>query len=177
MLVLVADFLTSVLMALTLTTCVGVLLVGVLWGLSFATARTTEGELRLAIKEYKSLREEMALQNVFLDQILVTGKRRVVWSDAVREIFAVVPPGVTIRQVEAKVEMDKRAMKSAKLVLKGNAVTRSTLTVFEGRLRSLPIVGGVNSPTTNLLERNNPTYQFDIVIKMPDAVKASAGKK
>lgn len=166
------DFLTSVTMALVLTTCVGVLLIGVLWALSLAATRTTAGELKEAITEYKSLREDIARQNLFLEEIAALGRKRIVWSDVVREVIAVVPPGVTIEETQASVEFDKKNIKAAKLVIKGRAITRSTLTVFEGRLRALSIVGAVKSPTTNLLERNNPGYQFDIILKLPEEAKA-----
>lgn len=167
LLIAAQSFLNSLLLGLALLTCVGIMLAAALWIMSFNAARTTESQFIVVRDEYKKMKDSVTQQNQFFSRIEQSGSKRIVWSDALQAVLKAVPAGVAIETASAVAVMKNNVPQSATLILKGRAVTRSTLTVMESKLRSLPNVAQVQSPTTNLLDRNNPSFEFNLSINLP----------
>ncbi|MDP3997950.1 MAG: hypothetical protein U1C49_01305 [Candidatus Andersenbacteria bacterium] len=165
LMVSVETFFNSLVMAVTLLTMVAIMLIVVLLVMGVAAKGTTKTELEAAVKEYQALREQISKQNLVLEKVSNIGNRRAVWSDFLRKLLPVVPPGVTLSDITATTIIENDEIFTPSLTVGGQAESRSTLTVLEGRIKALESVASVNSPTTNLLERSNPVFQFNINLK------------
>lgn len=158
-------FLKSINAGLMLLTVIGVALIVGLMIMSYAAARTTSQELQAMVDEYQNLRDIIAEQNKVFEYVAAVGRDRIVWSTIIRDFVGVVPPGVQIHTLAGRTVFAEGAVSSAQISFKGQAITRSTLVIYEERLKALESVISLTSPTSNLLERNNPTFEFDIDIR------------
>lgn len=138
-----------------------------LWLFSIAGARTTEAELKDVVTEYQVLRDSVAEQNAVLERLALLGAGRIIWSEVLGDFFAITPPGITLHRLSGSLTFTEGVITAAGLNFSGQAVARSTLTFYESeRLRAADWVARVDSPTSNLLERNNPLFQFNVVLKI-----------
>ena len=153
-------FLKTVVWSLLAMTLVGVFSIVVLrlW-LVFSSDRVTVS-LATEVAKYQGLREDIATRNNVLLQMKTVSDERVVWSDLFPDLFVALPPATTISRFSGDV-----LTSNPKLTLSGQSVSRSALVVLEDRLRKLEWAQDVSAPNSNLLERVNPTYVFNISLK------------
>jgi hypothetical protein len=74
--------------------------------------------------------------------------------------LAATPPGIILQRVNGEVTFADGVVSSAVFNFSGQAVTRRALIVYEEKLREMKQVQKVSSPSSNLLERSNPAFQF-----------------
>lgn len=143
---------------------VGIILLVSLWILSVAAESTTTIELQAEVANYKSIRKEVAQQRALLEQVYGVAENRVVWADVFEQLLKTVPSGVQMTAFTGQSEIsDDETM--ASLVIRGQAVTRNVLKAFESRLQNIVLVTGIESPTSNLLDRENPTFELKLLIQ------------
>jgi Tfp pilus assembly protein PilN len=152
---------------LLLMTVLALVMVGAVWLYSWAATPTTQEELNQAVDQYQTLRDRIAQENVVLERLEEVGQKRIAWSEMLIDFFATTPPGVTLSRLGGDVVFADGVVASGTLNFAGQAATRNALTIYEERLRSLPGVRQVNSPTSNLLERTNPLFQFTLTVAPP----------
>jgi hypothetical protein len=157
--------LQSATLGLTLITVVGIFVIFIVWILSVAAARTSDIELASRIKEYQKLREATTEHNALFEQVALIGRERIVWSTVVSSVLAALPPGVNLHDMIGNAQYESTGGAAPSLVITGHAASRSVLTVLGDRLRQLKNVTGVISPTSDLLERENPDFRFEIQFK------------
>jgi hypothetical protein len=160
----VTDIVKSINAGLFLMTLLGGAIVASLWLYQVATTDTTKEELTVVVDEYKALRDQVAEQNAVLERLAALGEQRIVWSEILTEFFAATPPGVTLHRMNGGLIFAAGELESGELVLSGQAAARPLLITYEGQLRNLKHVVTVNSPTSNLLERTNPPFQFSLTL-------------
>lgn len=148
---------------LLLTTLAGAF-VAALWVYSLAARPTTEAELTGVVDEYQALRDRVAEENAVLARLESLGRRRLVWSEVLQDFFAITPPGITLSHLDGALTFVDGEITAGGLTFGGQAVTRNSLKVYEEKMKGLAGVQQVNSPTSNLLERNNPSFQFSLVL-------------
>ncbi len=122
---------------------------------SLLVGQTAESELAQQVASYHEVKRKIESQNVLMEFIDNQIKGQLVWSNLVPSLLATVPPGVTIDTLQ--VDMD-----TATVSFSGTAQARSSLVVFEQRLRLLPWVVDMTAPRTNLLDRVNAAYTFSL---------------
>lgn len=145
----------------------GVILLALLGVLSVASSSAIQDELGLEVAEYKNIRRQVAEQKALFEQVHRVGAERMVWSDAFNEVFNSVPSGVTLVSLYgASTEEDGRSIETS-LILKGQAVTRNVLQVFERQLQDIKRVAKIESPASNLLDRDNPLFEVKVLIENP----------
>lgn len=163
----ITDIIRSVNNGLLLMTLIGGAIIASIWLFSIAGVDTTEAELKQVVGDYQVLRDSVAEQNSVLDRLVSLGEGRIVWSDVLRDFFATTPPGITFHRMSGSLTFTEGVVVSGGLSFSGQAVTRSTLTFYESeRLRVADWVKQVDSPTSNLLERNNPLFQFSVILNL-----------
>lgn len=150
--------LTSLAIGLAVITGVGVVLIGGLQLLAWTTARGTPAEFEQALARYQELRDVIAEQNVALNEMSALSSQRIVWSQLVPTILATFPPGIVVRTMTAEAA-------SRRFTFGGVAATRSTLIVLAERLKVLPWVDELTAPLSNLVQRDNPPFQFNLMVK------------
>lgn len=129
-----------------------------MWVGSLLVGQTAESELAQQVASYHEIKGRIESQNALMEFVDNQIKGRLVWSNLVPSLLATVPPDVTIDTL--RVDMD-----TATVSFSGTARARSSLVVFEQRLRLLPWVVDMTAPRTNLLERVNAAYTFSLTIE------------
>ncbi len=161
------DIVRSINNGLLLMTLIGGAIVLSLWLYSIAGVRTTEAELQQVVTDYQALRDSVSEQNAVLERLASLGEGRILWSEVLRDFFAITPPGITFHRMSGSLTFTDGAVTAGGLNFSGQAAARSTLTFYESdRLRAAKWVKQVDSPTTNLLERNNPFFQFSVILNV-----------
>jgi hypothetical protein len=138
-----------------------------LWITSETMSRSTEADLRVEVDNYNRLRVVVARENAVLELVNGLAKDRVEWSLVLSDLLRIVPPGVTIVNMQTNVN-------ESLISFSGSALNRSSLVVFEDRLRVLPWVKEVVAPRENLLSRIKPSYNIRLVV---DATKIDLSQK
>lgn len=160
-------FVDGLAISLMLMTCTGVVLLAALW-VTFLSARDDQtGELKKVVGEYRELREAVANQNQVLEQAARLGSGRMLWAELVQTVLSNTAPA-QVREVRASVQTESELVQRATLTLIGTAPSRSSLAAVAQRLEALEEVADVQSPTSNLLNRENPSFELIINIKLPD---------
>jgi hypothetical protein len=155
----VHSILRSLIVASILVTVAGV---GAIAFLQFMiAASSSNGSVVLAqkIKAYQDLRTGIATQNASLKTLNSLSNDRIVWSKLWPDLFAALPPGTVMFSLSADV------LPSPHFSFSGQALARSALVVLQDRLHLISWVDIVNAPDSNLLDRDNPKYQFDVYLK------------
>lgn len=133
-----------------------------MWVSSFLVGQTAESELAQQVASYHEIKGEIKSQNALMEFIDGQMGGRLVWSDLIPSLLATVPPNVTIDTL--RVDRD-----TATVSFSGTAQARSSLVVFEQRLRLLPWVVDITAPRTNLLGRVNAAYTFSLTTETAGA--------
>lgn len=154
-------FLRGVAIGLGGLAVVGVLAGFGLWVMSETMSRSTEVDLQVEVDNYKRLRTVVARENAVLELVDGLAKDRIEWSLILGDLLKIVPPGVVIEDMQADAD-------ESLISFSGSALNRSSLVVFEDRLRVLPWVADVAAPRENLLSRIKPSYNIRVVV---DAAK------
>lgn len=149
----------SVLVGYAVVTLGGVAAVVITQALLIAASAESLVDLSKEVSTYQTRRGELAKQNITLNHMHDLSTKQVKWSKKLDEFLALIPPGVTITQISGQ-----NVVSELQLSFRGVAINRNTLIVIADRLAKLPWVVDVNAPHTNLLERENPPYQFTIII-------------
>lgn len=121
-------------------------------------------ELAQAVTQYRALRDTIAEQNAFLESLTTIQDHRIVWSTELERLLKLTPSQVTVEEITVTTKDEAGVISSAWITLRGHAINRNALTIFERQLRAQAGVVDVQSPTSNLLERTNPPYELTIVI-------------
>lgn len=167
MAVSLTGILKSINTGLVTMTLIAVAIVVAIWLFAVAVKPTTAEELSQVVDEYQGLRDEVAQKNAVLERLTALGRERIVWSELLSGFFALAPPGVTLHRLGGDVTFVEGAVSSTVLNFGGQAVSRSALIVYEEKLRGMKQVQEVSSPTSNLLERSNPVFQFSLTLTSP----------
>lgn len=154
----VSRVLASLAIGLAVVTVAGGILGASLQALTWSAARGTQAEFSQALGRYKELRDAIASQNVVLAEMSQLSEARIVWSQLAPAVLAAFPPGVLVKTMAAETS-------TRKFSFGGVALARNTLIVLAERLRVLPWVEELKAPLSNLVQRDNPTFQFDLIIK------------
>lgn len=148
-------FLRVLLVSLGLLTGTGVFLLGGL--ISFSRLGADPGnQAAETIARYQALGEALAQEEQQLAYLETIGRERFAWSENATAFFQAAPAGVTIQSLDANLEQGE-------IVFSGTANARNTLIAYDQRLRSLPWVTAVIAPSSNLLQRDNPTFTFQLL--------------
>jgi Tfp pilus assembly protein PilN len=152
-------FLRGVLWALVVVslTGVGTIVFLQIWVAFVSTSATVM--LKERVGRYQELRGQIAKQNENLGFMADVSSKRVIWSDLFADFYSVMPPGTRVQSLEGSITPNPR------LTFSGQAISRSALVVLEDRLKQLPWVSQVEAPNSNLLQRANPLFMFDVVLK------------
>lgn len=150
---------------LLLMTLIGVAIIFSIWLFSVASTPTTEEELNQVVARAHELRDTVAEKNAVYERLANIGEKRVVWSNVLHDLLAATLPGVTVHQLSGKLGLEEGAVNSGTLSLSGGAITRGTLIKYEEKLRNLTWAREVTAPSSNLLERTSPTWQFSVVVE------------
>lgn len=154
----ITRFLRDVAMGLImLAVLAGLTAVG-MWISSLLVGQTAESELAQQVASYHEIKGKIESQNALMEFADNQIKERLTWSNLMPSLLATVPPDVTIDTL--RVDMD-----TATVSFSGTAQARSSLVVFEQRLRLLPWVVDMTAPRTNLLDRVNAVYTFSLTIE------------
>jgi Tfp pilus assembly protein PilN len=159
------DFSNKLELTLWFLSFVGIILMLSLWILSVAAASTTVKELEMEVEEYREIRREVAQQKALLEQVHGVAKDRMVWSDVLNEFVNVVPSGIIIEFLSGNMMSGNNENMEANLSLKGQAVTRNVLQAFIKRLEELEVTTKIDSPASNLLDRDRPEFELKLQIK------------
>lgn len=152
-------FLRSINAGLLVVTGSGIVTIVILQILVTLLSSFTTDKLAAEVKHYQDLRTQIAKQNESLTVMGTLSGGTVAWSQLLPDLFSSMPPGTKINQLNGAVTTE------TKLSFSGQALSRSALVVLQDRLQNLPWVKSVSAPNSNLLERINPTYGFDVIIK------------
>lgn len=158
----------NITVGLVVVTVCGVVIAVVLQGLAFTFSKITDVDVEQQIARYESARADVMDKNAVIRSMSSVSSNRLVWSDMIGELLSVVPPGMNISK------MGGEYGDSSSLSFEGNATSRNTLVVFEGRLRDLEWAAGVESPHSNLIQRVDPSFKFNIVLGGSDDISPDA---
>lgn len=158
-------FLNTIIGATSVLTAAALLILLIGWIGNRAIAPQEEASIESVVTEYGHIRERIAEQNNLLRYVATFGHQRIVWSEFLRSFFDVLPPDVTIATLRAQGVLEPGAGTVSSLSVTGNTTARSTLTIMQDRLQTLPAVASVTAPATNLIKRDNPPYQFTLELK------------
>lgn len=157
MLTAATGFLRGVAIGLSGLIVVGALAGIGLWVTSENMSRSTEVDLQMEVNNYQRLREVIARENAVLQLVNGLAKDRIKWALMLGDLLKIVPPGVVIETMSANAD-------ESLISFSGSALNRSSLVVFEDRLRVLPWVVEVVAPRENLLSRIKPSYNIRVVV-------------
>lgn len=158
MLSIVNRFMRMIVISLASVVIVGLFTIAVLQGMIFTSSSLVEDNLQTNIARYQQVREEIAKKNETIKIMHAVSSDRIVWSAYFQDLFQVLPPNTTVTRIAGS-SVDKNRIEFV-----GTAVTRNSLIVLEDRLSDLNWVGEIIAPRSNLLDRDNPTYRFDILL-------------
>lgn len=161
----VVRFLRGIIVGLLIVSVVGVGAAVTFQLLGLFLSSATTAELGVQVKRYQELRTQIARENESLEFMAKVSRDRVLWSELFADLYATMPPGTQINAMTADL------IPQPKISFSGVAVSRSSLVVLEERLRALPWVAEVKAPSSNLLQRNNPAYLFDVFLKSEESSK------
>jgi len=161
-------FLRSGIIGLLLLTGVAVASIVVLVVVAGFSASATQAELDEAVARYQALRDRVVEENGVLEFVSMLGGRRIVWTKLVGQVFEAVPAGISLNDAGGTLTVENGDIDSAVMTVSGRAATRSTLVIFQEKLKSLSIVQEVESPTTNLLERTNPPFEMTVRFRVEE---------
>lgn len=116
-----------------------------------------ETGLEEAIVAYRAETRTIQEGNTLIGAMQKVQDDRVEWTVHLPEIFAALPAGTQLYEMTA--DRDRR-----QLVIEGQASARSTLVVFETKLKAMSWVKSVTAPPSNLLERVGPEFTFTIAL-------------
>lgn len=147
----------TICIALLLLSVVNVLGGGSLWLFSVLNGRAAEDELTQQMADYIRVQQEATRRNQLLQTVDKLGRERLVWSEVLLLLWPTLPPGATVENVA--IDSDQRTV-----TITGTAAQRTTLVVFEDRLRRLPWVSHLDAPRENLLRKENANYTYALRI-------------
>lgn len=114
-----------------------------------------------ATDEFTSAAEDIKRINAYLSRIEQLDARFVRWSDVLARITAVVPAGIELEEI--------RLDSSRKILVRGVAETREDVLTFNDRLKALPFLSSVSSPLSNILQKKNVRFDFEMQYGPPPA--------
>lgn len=120
----------------------------------------TQWETR--INEYLEVRRELNNQEKLIDAVNRASREREVWMPRLIDLMEVLPLAGKVKTIEIRGE-------DAEIYIAGTAPARAAVVELEERLRVLPWVGEVVSPSSNLLQRINPEYSFTLMLESSGA--------
>ena len=123
-------------------------------------------ELETTLVDYQQLRDIIVAENVLYERVANIGDSRVVWTNLLREVLPTLPSGVRIAFLSGQSTLDEHGdVQDSRMTLRGQAATRSTLVLWQGRLKELTAVQDILSPTSNLIDRVDLDYDLTLVLE------------
>ncbi len=157
--VAVTRIVSTVMYGLVMMTVIGLGLMSLMWWMGWSDA-TDSDKLIGEIREYREARGKIEDENKLLAAINTLGEERILWSEVLMNLMNNLPVGITLYDVQSITDGGRQILE-----IRGTAVTRTMLVVFEERLRQLEWAEDVEAPRSNLLERNNAKFRFRIAVK------------
>lgn len=145
----------SLVMGLSALTALGAILLGVFW--STRPATVSDAAEQAAISQYQNITQQISQTNERLKTIDRYAQKRVPWAQHLHDLFAQLPPTTTVTELRGDSEQNK-------LVIRGQAPTREALDVLKEQLKKLSWVKTVDAPVSNLLQKDNPRYEFTLTL-------------
>lgn len=133
---------------------------------SRSAATTTQAEFKNTLEKYQTLKKNITVQNDSLKSLVDLNKRRFVWSDFLHALIKATPQGIVISHLSGAYDAAGTAARPT-LTVRGEAANRNLLLTFQNALQKISQIDTVNSPVSNLLERFNSQFQFDVQLKPP----------
>lgn len=158
--------LDNVLLGLLLMTFTGVLLASTYYVLGMFNESTMLDEKEEAVQANKALRTAVAEQRLLLEQAVKVGENRLAWSDVIREVIQALPPA-QVKEMNAQAEFSDDEISSPRMTIVGRAPTRAALASITSRLQAIPGIKEVKSPTSNILDAVNPSFELVILLEDP----------
>lgn len=124
---------------------------------SFLATTDAESTIPEFLGKYQTIRQSIEKKNALIAQTSKADQERIVWSDYLVELFNILPPGTVVNRLT--VNSSQRSV-----VLTGSTVNRNSLTLLNGRIEGLSWAKEVKAPLANLLDRDNPTFSFTVVL-------------
>src|SRR3989344_422484 len=156
---------TSILWAFIIMAMAGVVTGAILQVWVALSSTTTTALLAERVAHYQAFRTAVAKKNQDLNFMAEVSTKRILWSAYLADLHSTMPPGSRIQALSADLSPAPR------LTFSGQAVSRSALVVLEDRLKKLPWVKMVEAPNSNLLQRSNPGFSFDVFLAGDDKPK------
>lgn len=161
----VQRFVVSVLFGLVLLTASGLVTIGGFRYLAASASQSVSAELDEKVSEFRRIRDSVSSDNAFIEATYDVQKNRIVWSAFLMEVFKALPPGVSISELSGTAE--------GRFTFRGRADSRNLIVVLEKSIADLPMVTSVDAPHTNLIQRTDSEYTFNVTLKE----RAGSGKQ
>jgi len=113
LLVSFTGFVKNINVALLLVSSLGVIIIAIVWIITFTTSITTESELTEQVEIFRNLRSQISAQNLMLSYLEDVSRSRIVWSEALHDIFDAAPGGVTFRATRGTLQVSEGKIVSA----------------------------------------------------------------
>jgi len=96
---------------------------------------------------------QIKIMNEQLSQLQVVQKEHVVWPTVLNQLTDTMVPGVTLNSVSFDATIQS-------FTINGTALTRQNLVSYKEKLSSLPFISNIESPLSDLIQRENINFQF-----------------
>lgn len=104
-----------------------------------------------------TLAEDIARINSYLKRIDGFEAKTVRWSGALRELSMQIPQDIRVDELTVD--------KDGKITLRGLSPTREDVLTLRDRLAALPFVDTIKSPLSNILQKKNVSFEFELTHK------------
>jgi len=104
-------------------------------------------------RENTTYNREVRSLNTMLRQVVESGKQFTPVSPKINELIGVVPDNIKL----GTIELDRA---TGKFSISGTAVTRADLLSFKSSLESVPWLKEITSPTAELFQKDNVSFQI-----------------
>ena len=158
--VAVMRIMSTVVYGFLIMTIMGLGLLGFMWWQGWSGSVVESDKLRGQMQKYREVRRMIDNENKLLLAVNSLGEQRIIWSDVLMNLMTNLPVGITLYNIQSITDGGGQILE-----IRGTAVTRTMLVIFEDKLRSLEWVEDVEAPRSNLLERNNAEFSFRVVVK------------
>ncbi|MBI1833607.1 MAG: hypothetical protein HYR90_02155 [Candidatus Andersenbacteria bacterium] len=150
-------FVFNINVALIIMTAVALATLAGLRSVSFFTSADAESTIPEYLGKYQATKQAIEEKNRLIAQASAADQGRIIWGDYITELLNVLPPGTLVERITADADQEE-------IMVTGDTVNRSSLTLLDARIKSLSWAKEVRAPLTNLLDRENPEFSFTIIL-------------
>ena len=98
--------------------------------------------------------------NAYLRRVEARQKKFTPWSDVTASIVNTVPAGIMLENIDLR-------PKDSRILMRGMAADRNDVLELYNRLKALPFVTDLSNPLSNLLQRKDVRFEFDMKYAAP----------